>query len=106
MRFKRRACAQAAAEKYGAEKIYTDYRELLADPVIEAVSICTWNNTHAEISIAALNAGKHVLVEKPLCRTVEDALLVQEAVEQIRQAASSRLRPPVRYECAVDARHG
>ncbi|MGO4370912.1 Gfo/Idh/MocA family protein, partial [Paenibacillus sp. MCAF20] len=59
---------------------YTDYRELLADPAIEAVSICTWNNTHAEISIAALNAGKHVLVEKPLCRTVEDALLVQEAV--------------------------
>ncbi|WP_169090939.1 Gfo/Idh/MocA family protein [Paenibacillus sp. PL91] len=74
--------ARAAAEKYGAEKIYTDYRELLADPVIEAVSICTWNNTHAEISIAALNAGKHVLVEKPLCRTVEDALLVQEAVNK------------------------
>ncbi|MGO4180206.1 oxidoreductase [Paenibacillus sp. FSL A5-0031] len=73
---------KAAAEKYGAEKIYTDYHELLADPVIEAVSICTWNNTHAEISIAALKAGKHVLVEKPLCRTVEDALLVQEAVEQ------------------------
>ncbi len=72
--------ARAAAEKYGAEKVYTDYRELLADPVIEAVSICTWNNTHAEISIAALEAGKHVLVEKPLCRTVEDALLIQEAV--------------------------
>ncbi|HTG68616.1 MAG TPA: Gfo/Idh/MocA family oxidoreductase [Candidatus Udaeobacter sp.] len=72
--------ARAAAEKYGAEKVYTDYRELLADPVIEAVSICTWNNTHAEISIAALEAGKHVLVEKPLCRTVGDALLIQEAV--------------------------
>ncbi|MGO4542281.1 Gfo/Idh/MocA family protein [Paenibacillus sp. 2TAB19] len=72
--------AQKAADKYGASKVYTDYRELLADPAIEAVSICTWNNTHAEISIAALNAGKHVLVEKPLCRTVEDALLVQEAV--------------------------
>lgn len=74
--------ARAAAEKYGAEKVYTDYRELLADPVIEAVSICTWNNTHAEISIAALETGKHVLVEKPLCRTVEDALLIQEAVEK------------------------
>lgn len=72
--------AKQAAEKYGATKVYTDYRELLADPVIEAVSICTWNNTHAEISIAALEAGKHVLVEKPLCRTVEEALRVQEAV--------------------------
>ncbi|MCU6712679.1 Gfo/Idh/MocA family oxidoreductase [Paenibacillus sp. J5C_2022] len=74
--------ARKAAEKYGAEKVYTDYRELLADPNIEAVSICTWNNSHAEISIAALEAGKHVLVEKPLCRTVEEALKVQEAVEK------------------------
>ncbi|MBT2762303.1 Gfo/Idh/MocA family oxidoreductase [Paenibacillus sp. ISL-20] len=73
--------AQRAAEKYGATKVYTDYNELLADPAIDAVSICTWNNTHAEISIAALNAGKHVLVEKPLCRTVEEALQVQEAVK-------------------------
>ncbi|MGG4345392.1 Gfo/Idh/MocA family protein [Paenibacillus lautus] len=73
--------AQRAAEQYGATKVYTDYNELLADPDIDAVSICTWNNTHAEISIAALNAGKHVLVEKPLCRTVEEALQVQEAVK-------------------------
>ena len=73
--------ARAAAERYGAEKVYTDYRELLADPAIDAVSICTWNNTHAEISIAAVQAGKHVLVEKPLCRTVEEALEVQRAVE-------------------------
>ncbi|WP_141503418.1 Gfo/Idh/MocA family protein [Paenibacillus luteus] len=74
--------AKAAAEKYGAEKVYTDYRELLANSEIDAVSICTWNNTHAEISISALEAGKHVLVEKPLCRTVEEALLVQEAVRK------------------------
>lgn len=73
--------AGKAAEKYGAKKVYTDYRELLADPAVEAVSICTWNNTHAEISIAALEAGKHVLVEKPLCRTVEEAYKVQQAVE-------------------------
>lgn len=73
--------ARLAAEKYGATKVFTDYRELLADPEIDAVSICTWNNTHAEISIAALKAGKHVLVEKPLCRTVEEALRVQEAVK-------------------------
>lgn len=74
--------AKAAAEKHGAQKAYTDYRELLADPSIDAVSICTWNNSHAEISIAALKAGKHVLVEKPLCRSVEEALNVQKAVEK------------------------
>lgn len=74
--------AKAKAEKYGASKVYTNYHDLLADPEIHSVSICTWNNTHAEISIAALEAGKHVLVEKPLCKTVEEALKVEEAVKK------------------------
>ncbi|MFS0725389.1 Gfo/Idh/MocA family protein [Paenibacillus sp. 1P07SE] len=72
--------ARQKAEKYGASHVYTDYHQLLADPEIDAVSICTWNDTHAEISIAAVQAGKHVLVEKPLCRSVEDALEVQKQV--------------------------
>jgi predicted dehydrogenase len=73
--------ALQVAKKYGADKTYTDYRELFADSDIDAVSICTWNNTHAEIAIAALQAGKHVLIEKPLCRTVEEALRIEEAVQ-------------------------
>ncbi|NOU88685.1 gfo/Idh/MocA family oxidoreductase, partial [Paenibacillus sp. LMG 31460] len=76
------ARAEETAKQYGISHVYTDYRELLANPEVEAVSICTWNNTHAEISIAALHAGKHVLVEKPLCRTVEEALQIQEAVRE------------------------
>ncbi|UHA76109.1 Gfo/Idh/MocA family protein [Paenibacillus sp. 481] len=74
--------ARAKADKYGATKVFTDYKELLADQEIDAVSICTWNNTHAHIAIAALEAGKHVLVEKPLCKTVEDALAVQTAQQK------------------------
>lgn len=74
--------AKAKADKYGAQKVYTDYRQLLADPAVDAVSICTWNNSHAEISIAAVEAGKHVLVEKPLCRTVEEAERIQAAVRK------------------------
>jgi predicted dehydrogenase len=74
--------AKSKGEKYGAAKIYFNYRDALADKDIDAVSICTWNQTHAEISIAALDAGKHVLVEKPLCKTVEEALRVQEAVKR------------------------
>lgn len=73
--------ARAAADKYGAAKVYTDYKELLADPGIDAISVCTWNNTHAEIAIAALEAGKHVLCEKPLTKTVADAERVAAAVE-------------------------
>lgn len=74
--------AQKTAEEYGAPHAYSDYNELLANEEIDAVSICTWNDTHAEISIAALKAGKHVLVEKPLCRTVEEALKIQQAVKE------------------------
>lgn len=74
--------AQDVADRYGADKIFTDYRELLADPGIDAVSVCTWNDTHAPISIAALDAGKHVLVEKPLSRDVEEALAIQQAVRR------------------------
>ncbi|MFT4416477.1 Gfo/Idh/MocA family protein [Fredinandcohnia humi] len=74
--------AQKKAQVYGAQYVYSDYRELLANPEIDAVSICTWNNSHAEISIAALKAGKNVLVEKPLCRTVEEALEVEKTVKE------------------------
>ncbi|MCQ6563103.1 Gfo/Idh/MocA family protein [Paenibacillus mendelii] len=79
---KNEARAREKAERFGAAQVYTDYKELLADPNIDAVSICTWNNTHAEISIAALDAGKHVLCEKPLCKTVAEAKLVEEAVRR------------------------
>jgi predicted dehydrogenase len=74
--------AREKAQKHGAAKVFIDYNELLADPELQAVSVCTWNNTHAEISIAALNAGKHVLCEKPLCKTVEEANRVEQAVRQ------------------------
>lgn len=74
--------AKDKAAKYGASKVYTDYHELLRNPDIQAVSVCTWNNTHAQISIAALQAGKHVLCEKPLCKTVEEANQVEAATRQ------------------------
>ena len=71
-----------AGERYSVTELYSNYEELLKNPEIDAVSICTWNNTHAEIAIAALEAGKHVLVEKPLCMTVEQALAVEAAVKK------------------------
>ncbi|WP_195575646.1 Gfo/Idh/MocA family protein [Paenibacillus sp. 1001270B_150601_E10] len=72
--------ANAKAEKYDIPHVYNNVHDLLARDDIDAVSICTWNHSHAEISIAALQAGKHVLVEKPLCTSVEDALAIQQAV--------------------------
>jgi predicted dehydrogenase len=76
------ARARDKAEKYNVKHVFQNYRDLLALPEIDAISICTWNNSHAEISIAALEAGKNVLVEKPLCKTVADALKVEEAVHK------------------------
>ncbi len=74
--------AEETARKYNIPHVYTDYRDLLALPEIDAVSICTWNDSHAEISVAALEAGKHVLCEKPLCKTVDEALRVEDAVRR------------------------
>ncbi len=67
--------AQKAAAEYGdpGAKVYTDYRELLADPTIDAVHVLTPNVSHCEISCAAMEAGKHVLCEKPMAATKEDA---------------------------------
>lgn len=67
--------AQEAAKKYGTPdaKCYTDYKELLADPEINNVRVLTQNRLHCQIAVDALKAGKHVLVEKPLCITPEEA---------------------------------
>ena len=62
--------AETAVEKYGCGTAVEDYREVLADPEIEAVSVCTPNNVHSPISVDALKAGKNVLCEKPAARTV------------------------------------
>ena len=71
-------------EKYGTSRLYTDKDELLrALPELDAVSVCTWNAAHAPCAIAALNAGKHVLCEKPMAKNAAEA---QEMLEAARRA--------------------
>ena len=70
--------AQAAVEKYGCGTAVSDYRQALADPEIEAVSVCTPNNMHPVVSIDAMRAGKNVLCEKPAARTYAEALEMQK----------------------------
>ncbi len=76
--------AVKAAKEYGTPdaKVYTDYRELLKDESIEVVHVCTPNRMHAEISIAALDAGKHVMCEKPMAKTAADARAMVEAAKR------------------------
>ena len=52
------------------ERRFLDYKELLKLPEIDAVSVCTWNSEHAPVTIAALQAGKNVLCEKPMATSV------------------------------------
>lgn len=71
--------ADATVEKYGCGKAVYDYKEIVNDPEIEAVSVCTPNNVHAPITIDFLKAGKNVLCEKPAARTYDEALTMLEA---------------------------
>lgn len=74
--------AADAKERFGFEKFCTDWNDIVNDPEIDVVSICTPNNAHAEIAIAALKAGKHVICEKPIASTLEDAKAMAEAAEE------------------------
>ncbi|MCW9705327.1 Gfo/Idh/MocA family protein [Fodinibius salsisoli] len=70
------------ADQWGYESIETDWRKLVSRDDIDAIDICTPNNMHAEIAIAAAEAGKMILCEKPLARTVEEGKRMLEAVEE------------------------
>ena len=73
--------AEKGAKEYGVTgaKVYTDYKELLADASIDAVHVLTPNVSHCEITVAALEAGKHVLCEKPMAATTSDAQKMLDA---------------------------
>lgn len=75
--------AQKAKEDYGTEdaKVFTDYTELLKED-IEAVYVLTPNSSHAPLSIAALEAGKHVMCEKPMAKTYAEAKAMVETAER------------------------
>ena len=74
--------AKAWAKKYGFREVYGSHKEMLEKSDIDAISVCTWNKAHAQITIDALRAGKHVLCEKPPAMTVEEALAMQQAEKE------------------------
>ena len=87
----------AAADQYGFAGTETDWRALLERDDIDLIDICTPGNLHAEIAIAALRAGKHVLCEKPLANTVEEA-------EQMAAAAREAVAGGVYAMCGFTYR--
>jgi len=75
------------AREYDVASSYSDWHELIDDPAVDAVSVATPDFTHTEIVLAALKAGKHVLVEKPLATTVDEC----EAILRVRDSAGVKL---------------
>lgn len=94
---------EKAREKVGvaSEKCYTDYRELICDPDVDAVEICTPNYLHAEMAIAALRAGKPTNLEKPIAMSYEEAKTIVEAEKASETLGMTcftyRFMPAVRY---------
>jgi predicted dehydrogenase len=76
-----RTAVREAADRHGWAEAETDWRALIARDDIDLVDICTPGDSHAEIALAALAAGKHVLCEKPLANSVEEAAAMADAAE-------------------------
>ncbi|ADU28927.1 Gfo/Idh/MocA family protein [Evansella cellulosilytica] len=95
--------AQEAAEKYGKEQplVTTDYHEVLNDSTIDVVHVCTPNISHCEISVAALESGKHVMCEKPMAINAEEGRLMVEAAKRTGKKLSigynNRFRPDSQF---------
>ncbi len=93
--------AQQAADEYAVPHVFTDYRKLLAADVVDAVSVCTPNNTHLPVTLAAIKAGKDVLCEKPIALNAREAKRMVEAARKARRilmvAQSSRYTPAARF---------
>jgi predicted dehydrogenase len=94
-----RGRAQQVGSRYGARRVYTDFRELAADREIDAVAVVTPDFAHREPIEAAARAGKHVITEKPLATTLEDAEAVAEAVRsagvRLMVDFHTRWNPPI-----------
>ncbi|MFJ5773071.1 Gfo/Idh/MocA family protein [Streptomyces sp. NPDC093094] len=82
---------RAAADRHGWASAETDWRALIARDDIDLVDICTPGDSHAEIAVAALAAGKHVLCEKPLANTVEEAASMARAAEEAYERGRSAM---------------
>jgi predicted dehydrogenase len=84
--------AKRVSEKYNIPNVYTNFRDLLKRDDIEAVDVCLHNNFHSPVTIAALQAGKHVFCEKPMAGAYRDAELMYQAAQKTGKKLSIQLR--------------
>ena len=83
--------AQRVAQEYGIPHVFSDYRDLLKIDEIDSVDVCLPNFLHAPVTIAALEAGKHVYCEKPMARTGSEAVAMYEAAQRTGKKLSVQM---------------
>ena len=83
--------AQRVAQEYDIPHVFSDYRDLLKIDEIDSVDVCLPNFLHAPITIAALEAGKHVYCEKPMAKTGPDAIAMYEAAQRTGKKLSVQM---------------
>ena len=85
--------AELSAKHGGSVQAYNDFDEMLANPEIDVLSICSYPYDHAEQVIKAAKAGKHLIIEKPLCLSSKDLRAMEKAIEQ------AKVKTCVCFEC-------
>ncbi len=91
--------ARAMAERFGIDTVYHDHRDMLADPAVHVVDVCTPTHTHLPLSLDAIAAGRHVLSEKPLATASGPAFAAAEAAA--RRGVRTKLGFTFRYSPAI-----
>ena len=92
------------AAEHGIARSFTNFRDLLALPEIQAVDVCLHNNFHAPVSIAAMQAGKDVFCEKPMAGTYIDALHMHEAAQKLGRRLGIQMVTVFNQECKTARR--
>ena len=102
-----RPCARRSAQRYGIAGLHADYRALLDAGELDALVVCSPAGTHAEVVLAALDAGLHVFVEKPMCITLADAdaiVAARDRAGQVVQVGTMKRYDPASSACSRSCR--
>jgi len=93
--------SKAIAEKYEITKVYYSLDDIINSDEIDAIDICTTTDTHAEIALKVIESGKHCLIEKPIAKNINEALLIYDASKKSNSKVMVGTNQRFRYDAMV-----